>query len=797
MAIKCPKCQFENTLDSDYCKECGAKLVSSEEIPIHTKTLQTPMRGAIKDVDVGEIIGEKYKLIEELGSGGMGVVYQAEQLKPIKRSVAIKIIKLGMDTKEVVARFETEKQALAVMKHPNISKVIDAGATEKGRPYFVMELVSGIPITNYCDKHELSTKERLEMFIPVCEAVQHAHQKGVIHRDLKPSNVLVEIQDGKPIPKIIDFGIARATEHRLTERTIFTERGQLIGTPEYMSPEQAEMSGLDVDTRTDIYSLGVMLYELLVGSLPFDSKKLRSAGFSEIQRIIREEEPPRASTRLSGLGDTRRLIAERRRTEAATLYKQLKGDLDWITMKAMEKDRTRRYSTATELAVDIERHLGNEPIQASPPSTIYHFKKYIMRHKVGVVATAFLMLAILAGIAGTSLGLIQAKQAEKVANIEVTKTKAINEFLQEMLGSADPRLGEGRDVTVLEVLDAAVEKIEESFQKEPEIEAAVRHTIGITYSNLGYIEQSAEMLRSALAIRKETLGSHHPDTVLSMVNFAYQELMRGHNEEAEILIREAAAISEDFKGKELEVRAEALNIFGIILGSKGDLESAMQLHRESYEIHRIIYGSEDPRTLTILHNIAYLAHISGDYDEAETVFREVLAAYRKVLGEEHTDVAMTMTNLANVLHDKGNYKEAEKLHRDAIQIAIKVDGDSHPSMLFKWLGLARTVSAQGNCEEGVRIFESALEIEKLNPLRELYAAKTQSQFGALLAGFQCYSHAEMQLLDALNIQMIHLGKNDEQTQLTIHHLIRLYEAWDKPEKAAEYRALLKDSEIKK
>jgi len=366
MAVKCPKCHFDNPDAQKFCGECGTQLK-----PVHaeTRTLRTPA----KESTIGETVSEKYKLLEELGSGGMGVVYKAEQTKPIKRSVALKIIKLGMDTKQVVARFETERQALAVMDHPNIAKVFDGGATETGRPYFVMEFVRGIPITEYCDKHKLTTRERLELFIQVCQAVQHAHQKGVIHRDLKPSNILVVVQEDKLIPKIIDFGIAKATEHRLTERTLFTEQGQLIGTPEYMSPEQAEMSGLDVDTRTDIYSLGVILYELLVGVLPFDPKTLREAGFGEIQRIIRETDPPKVSTRLSGLGDTDTSIAEQRRTDVAVLHKQLKGDLDWITMKAMEKDRMRRYATASEFAADIEKHLKHEPVLARPPLCVATF----------------------------------------------------------------------------------------------------------------------------------------------------------------------------------------------------------------------------------------------------------------------------------------------------------------------------------------------------------------------------------------------------------------------------------------
>jgi len=335
----------------------------------------------------GTIIG-RYKLLEKIGEGGMAVVYMAEQKEPIHRKVALKIIKLGMDTKQVIARFEVERQALAMMDHPDIAKVLDAGATESGRPYFVMELVKGVSITEYCDKNKLSTGERLELFMQVCNAVQHAHQKGIIHRDIKPSNVMVTLHDGTPVPKVIDFGIAKATNQRLTEKTVFTRYAQMIGTPAYMSPEQAEFSGLDVDTRTDIYSLGVLLYELLTGTTPFDAERLRSAGYLELQRIIREEEPTKPSTKLSTLGDSLTDVAKHRNTKPDLLRKLVRGDLDWIVMKSLEKDRTRRYETAHTLAEDIQRHLRNEPILAGSPGLVYRTKKFWRRHRVRIIVAA-------------------------------------------------------------------------------------------------------------------------------------------------------------------------------------------------------------------------------------------------------------------------------------------------------------------------------------------------------------------------------------------------------------------------
>ena len=345
----------------------------------------------------GAVIG-RYKLLQEIGEGGFGVVFLAEQQKPVRRRVALKIIKIGMDTKQVIARFEAERQALAILDHPNIAKVLDAGTTATGRPFFVMELVKGIPITEYCDQASLDTRERLGLFTGVCRAIQHAHQKGIIHRDLKPGNVLVTLHDGTPVPKVIDFGIAKATDRHLTEKTLFTEFRQIVGTPEYMAPEQAAWSGLDVDTRADVYSLGVLLYELLTGSKPFEITAMMEQGWGEILRVIREEDPPRPSTKLSTMGDDLVSIAKSRHTEPKQLGRLVKGDLDWIVMKALEKDRTRRYDTADAFAQDIDRYLGDLPVNATPPSARYRMRKYVRRHRVGVIAVAAVAVALVAGI---------------------------------------------------------------------------------------------------------------------------------------------------------------------------------------------------------------------------------------------------------------------------------------------------------------------------------------------------------------------------------------------------------------
>jgi eukaryotic-like serine/threonine-protein kinase len=380
------------------------------EVPAHEmdQTIDQPI-----NEKPGTQIGP-YKLLQRIGEGGMGVVYMAEQKEPVKRRVALKIIKPGMDTRQVIARFEAERQALAMMDHPNIAKVLDAGATESGRPYFVMELVNGLPVTNYCDEQHLTPKERLELFVSICQAVQHAHQKGIIHRDLKPSNLLVALYDGRPVPKIIDFGVAKATSQTLTDKTMFTQLGQVVGTLEYMSPEQAERNQLDIDTRSDIYSLGVVLYELLTGETPFDRQRLRSAAFDEILRIIREEEPSKPSARVSS-SQSLPSIAAHRRIEPAKLGSMIRGELDWIVLKAMEKDRGRRYETASKFAEDVQHYLNDEAVEACPPSMAYKLRKLVRRNRGPVLAGSLIAIALLIGTFGTTFGLIRSEQNRKLA----------------------------------------------------------------------------------------------------------------------------------------------------------------------------------------------------------------------------------------------------------------------------------------------------------------------------------------------------------------------------------------------
>src|SRR5262245_26359994 len=403
----------------------------------------------------GDMVG-RYKLLERIGEGGFGAVWMAEQREPVKRRVALKVIKLGMDTRQVIARFEAERQALALMDHPHIAKVFDAGATEAGRPYFVMEYIKGVPILEYCDTAALDTRARLSLFMSVCHAIQHAHQKGSIHPDIKPSNVLVTMHDGVPVPKVIDFGIAKATSSELTTKTFFTEHRQMIGTPAYMSPEQAEMSGLDIDTRSDIYSLGVLLYELLTGTTPFDTEELTSKDYAEMMRIIREVEPHKPSTRLSSLGDTAARTAQQRHAgDIKKLGLILRGDLDWIVMKCLEKDRTRRYETASGLAADIRRHLDDETVTAGAPSAGYKLRKFVKRNRARVIAAGVVAGALLLGVVGTTTGMIWALNEKDRATAEAKRLETISEFVATVLGTGDAQnsgreggtKGAGQDMT--------------------------------------------------------------------------------------------------------------------------------------------------------------------------------------------------------------------------------------------------------------------------------------------------------------------------------------------------------------
>jgi len=666
-----------------------------------------------------------YRLLRVIGEGGMGIVYEAEQETPVRRKVALKLIKWGMDTREVIARFESERQALALMNHPNIAGVYEAGATEQGRPYFAMEYVQGIPITEYCDKHRLGIRERLRLFIDVCEGIQHAHQKGIIHRDIKPSNVLVTVQDDQGAPKIIDFGVAKATSQRLTENAVYTELGQLIGTPEYMSPEQAEMTNLDIDTRTDVYSLGVLLYELLAGSQPFDSRQLRQAGLVEIQRKLREEEPPRPSLRISGLGAASTTSAANRRLDLRGLQRELKGDLDWITMKALEKDRVRRYETAHALALDVERHLSDEPVLAGPPGAAYRIGKLVRRHKGAFVAAACVVLALVIGIVGTSWALLRAMRAEGRAAAEAAEArrqtaiaKAVNAFLNDdLLAAVAPSAnrGQGKDVTMRQVLDVAGERIEKAsksggrFADEPLVEASIRNTLGYTYRELGEYASAEPHLQRALELRKKALGEAHPETLRLMNQLAVLRWRQGRLDEAETLGRQAFETGRRVLGPDHpDTLAYEMNLASLYR-SQGRYPEAEPLHEHNLEAKRRTLGPEHPATLDAMGNLGNHFQETGRYEKAEALHRRALEAERRVKGEKAPSTVSEMNNLANDLALMGRYEEAAPLMRRTLEIKTELYGADHPSTINSVSNLADLDDELGRDAEAEPLHRRALE----------------------------------------------------------------------------------------
>jgi serine/threonine protein kinase/tetratricopeptide (TPR) repeat protein len=668
-----------------------------------------PERGKF-DVAVGSRIGP-YRIVRQIGRGGMGVVFEAEQEEPVRRTVALKLIKWGMDTREVIARFESERQALALMNHQYIANVLDAGATEQGRLYFAMEYVKGIPITDYCDKNRLTIRDRLELFTRVCEGIQHAHQKGILHRDIKPSNVLVSIQDDKPIPKIIDFGLAKAISQRLTEKTIYTELGQLVGTPEYMSPEQAEMTNLDIDTRTDVYSLGVMLYELLVGARPFEEKSLRQAGFYEITRRIREDDPPKPSARLSGLGDTSTLAAAKRRVELPVLERQLRGDLDWVTMKALEKDRIRRYGSAADLATDVRRYLSNEPVQARPPSLTYTVGKFVRRNRVVVAAACLVLIAVLVGLAAAAAGFIRARHERDLAEKARNESEAVTDFLAGMLAAADPS-ELGKDVTVRQVLDQASSSLGEEFSEQPLIEARLRGTMGETYEALGLYGEAEPHLRRALEIQTELQPEEQPERLKAVHDLALLYRKQGRLEEAEPLSVAALEGARRALGEEHPQTLAAMHSLASLYQDQGRHQEAEALYVETLELRSRVLGAEHDDTLSTKNNLGWFYKELGRFEEAEELLAESLDVHRRVLGDEHPDTLVAMNNLASVYMTSGRYPEAEALYGDALELFRRLLGENHPHTLANLNNLAGLYSDQGRYDEAGTMLTEALEIQR-------------------------------------------------------------------------------------
>jgi len=677
----------------------------------------------------GDLIG-RYKLLEQIGEGGCGVVYLAEQEEPVRRKVALKIIKLGMDTRQVIARFEAERQALAMMDHPNIAKVLDAGATETGRPYFVMELVRGTKITDYCDENNFSARQRLDLFMQVCRAVQHAHQKGIIHRDLKPSNILVTLQDGAPMPIVIDFGIAKATGGlRLTDQTFFTAFEQFLGTPAYMSPEQAQLTNQDIDTRSDIYSLGVLLYELLTGGTPFDQKELLAAGLEEMRRTIRETEPPRPSTRLSSMAaDASTTTANHRHTDVPKLIHLLRGDLDWIVMKALDKDRTRRYETANGLAMDLHRHLNNEPILARPPSSTYRLQKLVRRNRIVFVIAASVTAALVFGLVISGWSLAKEKKSrqeaensrsqavanEKKALAEAAKSQQIARFLGDMLEGVGPSVALGRDTAILrEILDKAADRVGGDLSDQPSVEAELLTTIGEIYFQIAQYEKAEVMHRKALALYRELLGENNLQLAVSLDNLARAIEYQGKQATAEPLYREALKIRRKVLGNEHPAIANSLNTLAQDLDWEGKTDEAENLRRESLAMQKKLFGDDSLPVAGALTGLAVSLITRGKLTEAENMLREALAIDdTRLANTNDLGTAMARFDLAIVLERQGKLDESEAVHREVLALRKKLLGNDHPDVAASLDQLAGVLQRQMKLEEAESCYRESVAINR-------------------------------------------------------------------------------------
>jgi serine/threonine protein kinase/tetratricopeptide (TPR) repeat protein len=768
-----------------------------------------------------------YKLLELLGEGGMGEVWLAEQSEPVRRRVALKIIKLGMDTKHFLARLEAERQALAVMDHPNIARFFDGGATETGRLYFVMELVRGMSITDYCDTNRLNTSERIRLFVDVCHAVQHAHHKGVVHRDLKPSNILVTVTDNRPVVKIIDFGIAKTLGHDLTDRTLVTRVDQIVGTPQYMSPEQAEMSGLDVDTRTDVYSLGVMLYELLVGVVPLD---LEAKAEQAIRYAIREADIPRPSTRLTTLGDIQDSVAEHRRTTVEALRKELKSDLDWVILKAMEKDRTRRYETASGLGAELERLLRHEPVEAHAPSAAYKLGKFVKRHRPGVAFATVVAVLLIGSTTWISVQAALIARERDRAEQEAAKALAVNDFMVGTLLSPDPIDGLGRDATMLEVLDAAVAGVGDEYSEEPEVDAAIRSSIGWAYFSLSRYDEAEPLLSEALRIREGISKGEGTDLANSLHQMAALREARAEGDSAGVLyqraldLRRRTLVPADARIAETLIRysgllmtlgrfdeaeenlLEALEILemgnagpvqisaannrlGQLYWTQGKLEEAEPYLRSTLSERRKVLDPDHPLVGESLNNLAVLLDDLGRTEEAEALYREALVSIEAAFGETSEHLSGILGNLAMILGQKGDTSQAESLFRRALTIDLERLGPDHPSVAVDKINLGLLLCDADRGAEGLAMTGDAVRIlrEVLEPGQWEVGAARSAQ-GHCLGQVGRFAEGERELLAALETVTTALGPDHSRIERIHQRLVELYEAWGRPEEAARYRS---------
>ncbi len=729
--------------------------------------MSSPADGA---TDLPELIGP-YRVIRILGEGGMGTVYEAAETGPVRRNVAVKVVRAGFGSREVRARFEAERQALALMDHAGIAKVLQAGETANGDPFFAMELVKGPPINDFCDSRRLSTNDRLALFISVCQAVQHAHQKGVIHRDLKPTNILVTEQDGKPQPKIIDFGIAKALGLKLSDNTMVTMVGTPIGTAAYMSPEQAESSGIDVDTRTDIYSLGVILYQLLIGSVPNEPTAEGMPVF--IYRLASGYvDTPRPSVRFAGLGDYQAGVADARRTTVEHLKRDLSGDLDWIVMKSLEANRSRRYETASALAADINRFLNHEPVTARPPTTPYRLKKFIRRNRTAVAAATFVVLALAVSAVLATAGMIRAVRAERVAAQEAAATRQVSNFLVGLFRIPDAGEAAGSRVTARDLLDRGVNTSQAELAHQPQLLGRMMNTIGDAYYALGLYAPAITTLERALTAKERSAASdssvaateialgdamarhgdlkpseqhysraialsnrapkpNDPLVARELAGLAVLRWQQGQKAEAESLYKSAIAI--DGKNPDELLLARHLIGLGVVYwAQKRYPEAEAQLQR-ALDIQQKKLGPDHPDVATVTNNLGALLWSQGRFDEALPLYERTLKIYNLTYDPSHPNIAAISNNLAETYWKLGRYKEAEPLFRRALAIKEAKLASGHPSIAVTLNGLAGVLRDEKRFAEAEPFYQRALAIRrKALPAGDADIAETANDYATLL-----------------------------------------------------------------
>ncbi|MCA8959241.1 MAG: tetratricopeptide repeat protein [Planctomycetes bacterium] len=716
--------------------------------------LDSPVPSPVGRHEAVDLSGEEvgpYRLSRRLGAGGFGEVYLADQRWPVERQVAIKLIKPGMDSRQVLARFEAERQALARMDHPGIARVFDAGTTPSGRPYFVMESIDGSPITEFCDERCLGLRARLELFDLVCRAIQHAHQKGVIHRDIKPSNVLVAERDGEPVPVVIDFGIAKALDRPLTDSTQMTELGQFLGTPEYISPEQADAGERDIDTRSDVYSLGVLLYQLLTGTTPFDRRRVVRFALDEVRRVILDEQPPKPSTRIGTDDVDLTAVAAARSAAPETLIRAVRGDLDWIVMKCLEKDPTRRYESPSALADDLARHLRSQPVIAGPPSFRYRAGKFLRRHRIAASTSIAVLVAVVTGVVLAVHGTFVASSERDHAMRQERKAEAIRTyFVDRMMEAANAFLGGSPETPVREVMERASAEIDGAFPDDPEIRASIQETMARTFQIMGLYqraERQADLGLEALgeagahgdleyalrvvridAIRTsgrlaeaEELGRtlvedlraeaspdpellHKAESLLGLTLWR-----RGRYDEAMAVAVPLVERLTSTDGAAAKPTLSARNLVAMILRGQGENLRAIELYRGIEADSIATYGPDHPFTLLVRNNLGVALGKAGEAEEAERIAREVWMKRRTVLGETHPHTLATLANLARSFHVRGAFAEAEALTREAYQYQLAALGPTHFEVLRTQRELAESIRRQGRLDEAKTILTECLE----------------------------------------------------------------------------------------